>query len=51
MPRIFDNIDQKLLPALKDTLHVVDHFSVDESDFITNYDIKYRMGRDSGEEA
>jgi tetraacyldisaccharide-1-P 4'-kinase len=25
MPRIFDNIDQKLLPALQETLNLVDH--------------------------
>jgi hypothetical protein len=37
MPRIFDNIELDLLPALRETLE----------DFIINYDIKYRMGRDT----
>ena len=42
MPRIFDNIDQRLLSALVETLGVSDQ---EELDFIVNYDIKYRMGR------
>src|SRR6266702_6774893 len=32
MPRIFDNIEQKLLPALQETLHVTDH-----ADFCVGY--------------
>jgi superfamily II DNA or RNA helicase len=32
MPRIFDNIDQKLLPALRDTINVADH-----ADFCVGY--------------
>jgi hypothetical protein len=68
MPRIFDNIDQSLLPALRETLALSEHadkptidkidctlakhygFTDDELDFIINYDIKYCMGTDAGEE-
>jgi len=56
MPRIFDNIQQQLLPALQDTLNVANRsdfcvgFTDEELDFIINYDIKYRMGRESQEE-
>ncbi len=32
MPRIFDNIDQSLLPALKETLQLSDH-----ADFCVGY--------------
>jgi hypothetical protein len=32
MPRIFDNIDQSLLPALRDTLNVADR-----ADFRVSY--------------
>jgi hypothetical protein len=32
MPRIFDNIEQKLLPALRETLNVADH-----ADFCVGY--------------
>ncbi len=32
MPRIFDNIDQSLLPALQETLHVANH-----ADFCVGY--------------
>ena len=32
MPRIFDNIDQQLLPALRETLDVADH-----ADFCVGY--------------
>ena len=32
MPRIFDNIDQRLLPALKETLELADH-----ADFCVGY--------------
>jgi len=32
MPRIFDNIDQQLLPALKETLDLSDH-----ADFCVGY--------------
>ncbi len=32
MPRIFDNIDQELLPALQQTLEVADH-----ADFCVGY--------------
>jgi hypothetical protein len=32
MPRIFDNIEQSLLPALRDTLQVADH-----ADFCVGY--------------
>jgi hypothetical protein len=60
MPRIFDNIDQSLLPALRDTLALAGRidrvlskhygFTDEELDFIINYDIKYRMGQDDGEQ-
>lgn len=97
MPRIFDNIDRSLLPALRDTIQlahradfcvghskrrvyvyeaagkveydefypdkskpIIDEidtvlaghygFTAEELDFIVNYDIKYRMGRDAREE-
>lgn len=45
MPRIFDNIDQSLLPVFQGTLNVsAQHdFTVDEFIYI-NYDTKYRMG-------
>ena len=75
MPRIFDNIEQRLLPALAETMEVSDRadvetqlfkvqnskplideidralakhysFTDEELDFIINYDIKYRMGRE-----
>ena len=67
MPRIFDSIDQQLLPALWETLDlqavhskpIIDEidrvlaehygFTGEELDFIINYDIKYRMGRDAFE--
>jgi hypothetical protein len=89
MPRIFDNIEQQLINALQETLHVSNRadfcvgyfnlrgwkqldsyiekwsggdgnccrllvgkhygFTDEELDFIINYDIKYRMGRESGE--
>ena len=59
MPRIFDNIELELLPVLRATLSkpiidVIDcvlarhyGFAEEELDFIINYDIKYRMGRDT----
>ena len=66
MPRIFDNIDQQLLPALCQTIDLSEFYAsksiideidsvlarhygltADELDFIVNYDIKYRMGRDA----
>ena len=40
MPRIFDNIEQRLRPALAETMG-------EALDFIVNYDIKYRMGRET----
>ena len=75
MPRIFDNIEQRLRPALAETMEVSDRadvetqlfkvknskplideidrvlaehygFTDEELDFIINYDIKYRMGRE-----
>jgi hypothetical protein len=51
MPRIFDNLDLELLPALRDTLEISQRsdfcvrFTAEELDFILNYDIKYRLGR------
>ena len=39
MPRIFVNIELSLLPALQQTL-----------DVLVNYDIKYRMSQEPGEE-
>ncbi|MGA2750755.1 MAG: hypothetical protein ABSG59_18440 [Verrucomicrobiota bacterium] len=45
MPRIFDNIETELLPAIEQTLLVSAR-----ADFIINYDIKYRLGRDREEE-
>ena len=61
MPRIFDNIELELLPVLRATLSkpiidVIDcvlarhhgfGFAEEELDSIINYDIKYRMGRDT----
>lgn len=77
MPRIFDNIDLNLLPAMRTTLEVaersdfcVGYFNLrdwkaiddlvdrwaggtgmqcteEELDFLVNYEIKYRMGRDA----
>jgi hypothetical protein len=74
VPRIFDNIELHLLPALRNTLGNATHadfcvgyfnlrgwrsideidrvlaghygFTEEELDFIVNYDIKYRMGRE-----
>ncbi len=50
MPRILDNIEQRLRPALAETMRVAHRadfcgFTDEERDFIINYDIKYRMGR------
>jgi len=42
VPRIFDNIDQVLAAHYG--------FTDEELDFIINYDIKYRMGRDAESE-
>lgn len=46
MPRIFDNIDD-----IDRVLAKHYGFTDEELDFIINYDIKYRMGRDAEEEA
>jgi hypothetical protein len=56
MPRIFDNIEQSLLPALQETLQptqiIKDFEKAGVLKEITglNYDIKYRMGRESEED-
>jgi hypothetical protein len=54
MPRIFDNIDKELRSGSKRNIDEIDTvlakhygFTAEESDFIINYDIKYRLGRDS----
>jgi len=59
MPRIFDNIDQQLLPALCQTIDLSEridrvlgkHYGLtaDEQDYTVNYDIKYRLGREAEE--
>ncbi|MDT8444482.1 MAG: hypothetical protein RQ722_09325 [Desulfuromonadales bacterium] len=43
MPRIFDNISNKLLSTLRATLATASHSGFCVGYFI-NYDIKYRMG-------
>jgi len=52
MPKIFGNMEQDLSPALR--IHYVlaqqYGFTEEELDFIINYDIKYRMGKDADED-
>ncbi len=64
MPKIYDNIENQLLREsfLRDDTYIIDTidgliaqhfgFTQEELDFIINYDIKYRMGKelDNGEE-
>lgn len=57
MPKIYDNIENHLTKGLNDTLEIdtvlAAHydFTDEELDFIINYDIKYRMGKElEGEE-
>ncbi len=68
MPRIFDNIDRELLPALREydemsasrakiAIDLIERevaaiygLTKIESDFISNYDIKYRMGANGTDE-
>jgi hypothetical protein len=52
MPRVFDNMEQDSLPALRIDHVLAQHygFTEDALDFIINYDIKYRMGKDSEED-
>ena len=52
MPRIFDNIDQSkfIIDEIDRVLAKHYGFTDEELDFIINYDIKYRMCQEDGEQ-
>jgi len=48
--QFFPSLSKEIIDQIDRALARDYGFTEDELDFIINYDIKYRMGRDSGEE-